>query len=145
MIGSCHDKEFLKKSLTILGPIEKYLMSIFTCRSDCRRGSIVRCAQSEAAQNLYYLLRKISIIYCAKSLLFTAQNLCLPPRCGCPRCVDPTEFGTNTSGLPCGSCQGLLLPQVKTIKKGRLRERESTVLVRGLNASLECRHQSNII
>ncbi len=41
---------------------------------------------------------------CGKSL-FT-------PRCGCPRCVDPTEFGTNTSGLPCGSCQGLLLPQV---------------------------------
>ncbi len=41
---------------------------------------------------------------CAKSLL--------NPRCRCPRCVDPTEFGTNTSGLPCGSCQGLLLPQV---------------------------------
>jgi hypothetical protein len=57
------------------------------------------CAKS------YYLLLKISIIYCAKSLLFN-------PRCGCPRCVDPTEFGTNTSGLPCGSCQGLLLPQV---------------------------------
>ena len=29
----------------------------------------------------------------------------------CPRCTDPTEFGTMTSGLPCNACStGLLLP-----------------------------------
>lgn len=31
--------------------------------------------------------------------------------CQCPRCTDPTEFGTLTSGLPCTACSsGLLLP-----------------------------------
>ena len=32
--------------------------------------------------------------------------------CQCQRCRDPTEFGTNTSGLPCTvtDCSGLLLP-----------------------------------
>jgi len=31
--------------------------------------------------------------------------------CQCPRCTDPTEFGTMTSGLPCNACStGLLLP-----------------------------------
>merc|ERR1712107_168835 len=31
-------------------------------------------------------------------------------RCRCQRCEDPSEFGTNTSGLPCERCSGLLLP-----------------------------------
>jgi hypothetical protein len=88
MLGSCHDKN---NSLTILCPIEKKYFNIL------HAVSIAAAVISLTARGRR--LRKISIIY---------------PRCGCPRCVDPTEFGTNTSGLPCGSCQGLLLPQVTT-------------------------------
>ena len=32
-------------------------------------------------------------------------------RCKCQRCEDPTEFGTNTSGLPCPACCHLVLPE----------------------------------
>ncbi len=89
MLGSSHDKEIIKK--------------IFNDPASNRKKCCI---------NLYMLDRLMSRLYrwlravggCAKSLF--------NPRCGCPRCVDPTEFGTNTSGLPCGSCQGLLLPQV---------------------------------
>ena len=35
--------------------------------------------------------------------------------CHCPRCADPTEFGTNISALQCSHCrEGLILPQSPT-------------------------------
>jgi hypothetical protein len=90
MLGSCHDKEISEnRQQPCLRSIKTIAIFYMPDRLPLR---------------FYRSLRAVGC--CAKSL-FT-------PRCGCPRCVDPTEFGTNTSGLPCGSCQGLLLPQVTT-------------------------------
>lgn len=47
---------------------------------------------------------------CDKRIIVTTMIL-IVITIQCPRCTDPTEFGTMTSGLPCNACStGLLLP-----------------------------------
>ena len=101
---------FPSKTIYKLGTDEKRGEQVGFCSTVCTL-SVINCRKY---QNFWKQCISLEHKCCGASFSssFNVKKFFFIPRCRCPRCGDPTEFGTNTSGLPCGSCPGLLLPQV---------------------------------